>query len=131
MKSLALLVGLLIIAIGVAGIAAPGGLITIDQVALTRTGLLIVAVLRVAIGLVLIRVSRISRAPKTLHVMGIIVVIAGLTTPLFGVDRARAMIDWWLARGPGATRLVGGCVVLLGGFIVYVVAAGRSTPAQA
>jgi len=48
------------------------------------------AALRIALGLVFVLAAPASRAPRTLRVLGVIVIIAGLTTPSFGVAHARA-----------------------------------------
>ena len=49
-----------------------------------------------------------SHAPKTLRILGVVTVVAGIITPLVGVDRAHAIGGWWAdrgqrscARGPG------------------------------
>ena len=126
-KSLALLAGLFMVAIGVVGIITPASLVTLGQFSVTPIGLYVVAALRVCIGLVLVGVSPVSRTPKTLRVFGIIAVVAGLTTPLVGADRAAAILHWWSAQGPAFLRLWAGLPVAFGGFILYVVLAGRRT----
>ena len=125
MKALALLVGLFIVAIGVVGIIAPDSLVRIGQFSVTPTGLYVVAALRVCIGLVLVGVSSASRTPRTLRVFGVIALVAGLGTPLFGVARAGAVLNWWSAQGPAFLRLWAGLPVAFGGFILYVILTGR------
>ena len=121
MKRLAVLVGLVVVAVGIIGIAAPDVLLTIGKYAVTQTGLYIIAILRIAIGLLLIGVSSRSRMPKTLRVVGAVVVIAGISTPFFGVDRARAVLDWESALGPSFIRPLAACLVALGIFLMYAV----------
>ena len=125
MVLLALLVGLFIVAIGMGGIAAPHGLLTAVRFVLTPLGLYLVAALRIVFGVVLILAAPSARAPKVLRLLGFIILVAGLTTPFFGVDRARAMLDWWAARGPAFMRLWAGFAVALGAFVVYAVAPRR------
>jgi hypothetical protein len=55
-----------------------------------------------------------------LRVLGVIVIIAGLVTPWFGVDRSRAVVDWWVSAGPWVMRLVAVVPLVVGGFLVYV-----------
>jgi hypothetical protein len=50
-KTLALLVGATVIALGVVGPVAPGVLVTIGRASVTPVGLYVVAVVRVGIGL--------------------------------------------------------------------------------
>ena len=125
MKSLALFIGVFIITVALVGIIAPYDLVRIGQHAVTPVGLYLVAILRIGIGLVLIGVSRASRAPKTLRVVGAIVLVAGLTTPLFGSDRASAVLNWVSAQRPVFIRLGAGVAFAFGSFIMYAVIAGR------
>jgi hypothetical protein len=81
------------------------------------------------LGLVIMFAAPTSRAPRTLRVLGVIVIIAGLTTPWFGVARARAVLDWSASAGPSVMRLAAGGVMAMGGFLVYVLR--PPTPAQA
>jgi len=121
----ALLVGLFIVAVGMLGVVAPHGLLTAVRSILTPLGLYLVAALRVAIGVVLVLVAPSSRVPKVLRILGVIIFVAGLITPFFGVDRARAMLDWWSAQGAAFMRLWAGLAVAFGAFVVYAVAPRR------
>ena len=121
MKSLALLVGLLILVLGLVGAVAPGVLVTIGQRSVTPAGLYVVAALRVIIGLVLFGASSASRMPRTFRVVGIVVLVAGLTTPFLGVERARAIMNWMLAPGPVVMRLWALVAVAIGSFVIYAV----------
>jgi hypothetical protein len=119
------LVGLFIIAMGILGVVAPYGLLGAVQSILTPLGLYLVAALRVVFGVILVLVAPSSRAPKALRLIGFIILVAGLVTPFFGVDRARAMLDWWMARGPAFMRLWAGLGVAFGVLVVYAVAPHR------
>jgi hypothetical protein len=79
-------------------------------------------------GLVLFFAAPASRMPRTLRVFGGIVCIAGITTPMFGVNRSHAVVNWWAAQGPLFIRLEGLGAAALGGFIIYSMARGP-TPA--
>ena len=125
MVLVALLVGLFIVAIGMFGVAAPHGLLTAVGSILTPFGLYLVAALRIVFGVVLVLAAPSSRAPKVLRLLGFIMLVAGLTTPFFGVDRASAMLDWWAARGPAFMRLWAGFAVAFGALVVYAVAPRR------
>src|SRR2546425_552653 len=107
------------------GIAAPHGLLEVVRSMLTARGLYLVAAVRVVFGVILVLVAPSSRAPRVLRLLGFIILVAGLTTPFFGVDRARAVLDWWSARGPALMRLWAGLAVALGAFVVYAVAPRR------
>ena len=50
--------------------------------------------------------------------LGLIVIIAGLATPWFGVARARAVVNWLASAGPLLMRLDAGVGIAIGGFLV-------------
>lgn len=125
MRFLALLVALLVMLIGIVGVVAPDRLIMAGRYVITPVGLYAIAALRVGIGLVLILVAPTSRAPKTIRAIGAAVLVAGLATPLFGVERARGVADWAAAQGPAVLRGIAGMLFTLGSFIAFAVAPGR------
>jgi hypothetical protein len=127
-KNVAFVVALLILVAGAVGFLVPSGLVWIARHSVTSGAFYIIATVRVAFGLVLISVASVSRAPKTLRVLGYLVLIAGITTALTGlvaIGRARAIIEWWSQQGSGVVRLTGVVVLALGGFVAYVCAPVR------
>jgi hypothetical protein len=129
MRSLALLVALFIMFVGMVGVFKPDSLMTVGRYVVTPVGLYAVAALRVGIGLVLMLVARTSRMPKTLRAFGAVALVAGLVTPLFGVERAWAIFDWEATQGTTLIRVGAGLALAIGGFIAFAVATGRR-PAQ-
>ena len=120
MRLLALVIGALVILVGAVGVAAPDVLLFVGRSVITPGGLYAIAALRIAIGLVFALAAPASRAPRTLRVLGVLVIIAGLVTPWFGVARSLAVLDWWASVGPSLRRLDAGVGMALGGFLVYV-----------
>ena len=128
MKTLAFGVTLVIMAVGAVGVVAPSGLVWVAQHSVTSGAFYVIATVRVAFGLVLISVASVSRAPRTLRVLGYLILIAGITTALTGLvamDRARAIVEWWLQQGSGVVRLTGVVVLAVGGFVAYACAPAR------
>jgi hypothetical protein len=125
MKIAASLVAVFAIVVGVVGIFTPDSLMAIGRYVVTPVGLYVIAALRVVIGLVLMLVAPISRVPRTLRVVGAVVLVAGLATPLFGVERTRAILDWESTQGTALVRVMAGLVLAIGGFIAFAVATGR------
>jgi hypothetical protein len=121
MRPLALLVALFVMLAGVAGIIAPDSLTAIGRYVATPVGLYLIAAFRVVAGLVLMLVAPSSRVPRTLRVVGAIVLVAGLATPLFGVGRTRAILDWESTQGTALIRIGAGLVLAIGGFIAFAV----------
>jgi hypothetical protein len=125
MRVAAFLIALFAIVVGVAGIVTPDSLMTIGRYVATPVGLYVIAAIRVAIGVVLMLVAPTSRMPRTLRVVGAVVLVAGLATPLFGVERTRAILDWESTQGTALVRVMAGLVLAIGGFIAFAVATGR------
>ena len=125
MKTLAFVIGLIIIAVGAFGILAPSGLVWLARHSVTPVELYIIAAFRVAFGLLLISVASASWAPKTLRVFAFIPLVAGIATPLVGVERAPLIIEWWSQRGSGLVRLSAVLLLALGGFVAYACAPSR------
>jgi hypothetical protein len=126
-RSIALFVGFLIFALGFIGIVAPGVLLAFGQCLLTPVGLYMAGALRVLIGVVLLGASCASRLPRTLRVCGMLAVAAGIATPILGVERAHAIMTWWMAQGSVVGRLWAMLAVVFGGVIIHAVGSRRTT----
>jgi hypothetical protein len=125
MRIAALLVALFTIVVGMVGIVSPDNVTTVRRLYFaTPVRLYAASAVRVAMGLVLILVARTSRAPKTLRALGAVMCMQGLAAQLFGLDRARAILEWETMH---AALLRTGAVVALatGSFVAFAVMAGR------
>jgi hypothetical protein len=125
MRSLALLIALFVMVVGLLGVFTPDSLLTFGRSVVTPAGLYAIAAFRIGIGLVLMLVAPNSRAPKTLLTLGAFVFIAGLTTPFFGVERVRAILAWEATQGTALLRVGAGLAFAIGGFIAFAVATRR------
>jgi hypothetical protein len=128
MNALARLVGIAVVVEAVAAMIAPAALLAAGAVFITPLGLIAAAVIRVVIGAVLLGAARRSRFPRALQVLGGIIIIAGLMTPVLGVDRAQAMVQWFASRDAIAMRVAGAGMMVLGAFLFY--AAGPRSDAD-
>jgi hypothetical protein len=120
MRWLGLGIGALVMLASAISFAAPDLRLSLERSVMTPSGLYAIAALRIAIGLVFVLAAPASRAPQTLRVLGLIVIIAGLTTPWFGLARALAVLNWWASAGPLLMRLDACVGMAIGGFLVYV-----------
>ena len=119
MRLLGLVIGVLVIIACAIAVAAPDRLIAFGRSLITPGRLYAIAALRIALGLFFILAARESRAPQLLRALGALVIIAGLTTPWFGVARSLALLDWWSGAGRPFMRLAAGGAMAIGGFLVY------------
>ena len=120
MRLLGLVIGALVIVASAASFAVPNLRLSLEASLMTPAGLYVIATFRIVIGLVLVLAAPASRAPRAIRGLALIVIIAGLTTPWFGVARAQTVVSWLAAAGPLVMRLDAGAGMVLGGFLVYV-----------
>ena len=129
MRSLALVVAGVVVVLGVAGVVIPDIVIATGRHLVSPSGLYAAAAFRVGVGLVLILAARESRAPGILRAIGAVVLVAGVATPFFGVEAARARLDWEAAH-VGVFRVEGAAFVCLGGLIVSALRPDRPITTQ-
>ena len=124
MTPIALLVGWLMVVAGIVGIVSPGALLTVGGHFLTSFGLYAAAAIRIAVGIVLVRAASTSRSRSALRALGFFILLAGVITPFIGVERSRAMVEWWWAQGPAFMRAWAVLALALGAFVVRAVRRG-------
>lgn len=125
MRPLALLFALVIIVIGIVLVVAPDRMLVVMPYAITTTGLYAIGALRVGMGLVLMAVAPTSRSSRALRVLGTVLVVAGLMTPLVGVERTGDVVNWGMTQGPGLRWGVAAILLGVGTFIVFAVTGSR------
>lgn len=114
MTLLALWLSLLVAAVGGLGLVYPAKLLAFVRFFDSRTGLWAAAGFRVIFGTALYQSAPTSHVPQILLVLGPIIVVAGLLTPLIGVARLYRIIQWWEAQGTVFTRVVAGFSLAFG-----------------
>jgi hypothetical protein len=114
------------VAVGIVGILAPSAILTLTGPLLTLTALYVIAAIRIAFGLILLGTAGRSRAPMTLRVLGGFILLAGIVTPIVGVERSREAVAWWSSHGFLFMRATMASAVVLGAFLIWaVVSRGR------
>jgi hypothetical protein len=121
MAFVAIVISLLVAALGLLGIISPPRLLGVVRHIQTPAGLYTVAVIRLIFGAILFLVAPTSRAPDVVRIIGIIAFVAGLITPFFGLERFRRLLNWWSARGPAFIRVWGGFALAFGLWLAYAV----------
>ena len=120
LKVVATLMSLAIAGLGVVGLVAPAVLLEFGRSLLAPPALYWVAAVRVIFGVLLILVATQSRMPRTLRVIGALIVVAGILTPLFGIERIGEVFDWISAQ---ASFLVSVIAILPFGIGLFFVVA--------
>jgi hypothetical protein len=122
-----MIVGLTVAGIGLTGLVAPLVLLDFGRSLLTQNGLYAVAAVRVLLGLLLLFGSRASRMPQTLRVIGGVVILAGVLTPLFGVARSEIIFSWLSTQGAAFVRVIALLAIAFGALVVYASTPRRSS----
>src|SRR3974377_1276690 len=99
MATAAFLLSIPVSALGALGLVSPRRLADFARGFLWSGGLYLAAVIRIVFGAVFVLAAPHSRFPEIVRVVGLLSILAGLLTPILGVDRQRRMLDWWTARG--------------------------------
>ena len=108
--------------LGAVGVLWPETLIEFGRMFATPNGLFLAAGLRIVFGGSLLIAARASRAPTVLRWFGAAILIAGLATPLFGVERARSVLAAMSADGGAWVRVIGAVAIVLGSSFVWALA---------
>ena len=126
MRSAALLVAVFTVVVGIAGLVSPDSVTMVRRLYFaTPVGLYVAGAVRVAMGLVLILSAQVSRAPKTLRVLGAVMCLQALSATLLGPDRARAILEWETMQGTALLRVGAAVALSVGCFLVFAVSGHR------
>ena len=131
MRPLALLVAFVLLAVGTVCAVFPGVMLAAAPYLLTTTGLYVVGALRLGAGVVMLWAAGASRFPRVLRAFGVLFIVAGVATPIFGVDRARGMMELGVAQGQLLLRAAGLVIFSLGAFVAYAVTPSHPGPKSA
>lgn len=125
MKRFAFAIGLLMILLALTGLFWPEALAQVGHYSFTSTGLYVVAIIRLVIGVVLFLAAPASRAPTTLRILGVLVCVAGVAAAIITIERADLLMEWWIGHGIGFIRIAAVVVLAVGSFIAYATAPRR------
>jgi len=122
MRLAALLVALLTIVVGMVGIVSPDSGMTLRRLYYaTPSRFYTVGAVRAAMGLVLILAALTSRWPWALRALGAAMCLQAVAANLFGLDRARAIMEWEAMQGIVLLRMGAAVALATGGFIAFAI----------
>jgi hypothetical protein len=122
MKAIALIIALLIVSLGLTGVFWPEGLMQLAVYSFTATGMYVVAAIRLALGVLLMVTASATRTPKTVRVIGFLILLAGIGALFIPASTAQSL----LARGPGTLRIAACFPLVAGTFIAWTTVSRRS-----
>jgi hypothetical protein len=126
LKLLATVVCLVMAALGVVGVMAPNLLLELAHILLLPPAIYWVAVIRVAFGVLLFLVAPASRLPRTLRVVGAVIVAAGLVTPLLPTSALEHAVTWFTGQGTNLFRIFAVAPIVIGALLAYAVNPSRA-----
>jgi hypothetical protein len=125
MKAIALLIALLMVSLGLTGVVWPEGVMHLASYSVTASGIYIVAAVRIVLGALLFFAAAATRTPKTIRVIGLIILVAGIVTALIPVERVQGLKDWLLAHGPNTLRIAACFPLAMGVFLAWTTISRR------
>jgi hypothetical protein len=121
MTLVALVICLLTAAFGTLGIVSPSRLLGVVRSIQTPIGLYFAAGLRVLLGVALLFAAPPSRAPGLIYIVGVFIIVIGVITPFFGLERFRRLVDWWSVQGSAFVRGWAVLALLFGLSLAYAI----------
>ena len=123
MTAIAICFSVFVIALGIVGLVSPSRLLAFDAYFQKPPGLYAAAVIRLVVGVALFAAAPESRAPGTLQILGIVIIMAGFITIVLGFKRFRHIAGWWSTQGPATVRTGAGVAVAFGLLLAYALLA--------
>jgi hypothetical protein len=125
MKPFAFVMAILAMLMALIGLVRPDVITSFGRYSFSPAGLYVVAVVRLAIGLIFFFGAHGSRAPRTVRIIGVMICVAGVALAVFTLERGDTLSEWWSIHGPGFIRGAAPFVFALGAFIAYATAPRR------
>ena len=90
-----------------------------QKIPITTTIRVIGFVIRTIWGIIMILVAGSTRFPQTIYIIGILLIVAGVTALLMGNAKLKSLKDWFLLQNVTSIRIGGIAGILFGGFLIY------------
>ena len=86
-----------------------------------KRGMWIATAIRAVLALGLLAAASESKAPALLQILGLLILIIAILTPIFGVNRHGLIIEWWLARKRTVEIMCGAAAFVFGIGLIYLI----------
>jgi hypothetical protein len=113
------LIGWIIVAIGLLGVARPHLMPTAVLGWPPELLLYVTVGTRIVLGLLLFFAAPSCRLPRFTRVIGVIAVLSGIVSALIGASRLELIVQWIATKPSGIIRLLYTLDIVLGAFLAY------------
>jgi hypothetical protein len=120
MTSLVAILGVLIVLLGLTGLAQPPRFRAMFTAMDSRTRFVLAIGIRLATGALLWWLADELRHPHVMRILAVIAVVAAVVILLFGRKRLDQLIGWWLDKPDGVLRISALFAAAFGGYLVFV-----------
>ena len=110
------------VSLGLLGLVAPESFVALVGFMQDPPWAYLAAVNRFVVGAFLFHVAPTSRSPLAVRLLGAVIAVGGLLTPLFGIWGGHAILSWWSSGGPALVRACAAVSVAFGAFILHSIA---------
>ena len=122
MTILIAVLGVLIILLGVVGLAQPDRFRALFTTMDSRTRFVLAIGIRLAMAGLLWWLADDLRHPHVMRILALIALLAAIALAIMGPARLDRLIEWWLSRSDGVLRVSALLAAVFGAFLVYVAA---------
>ena len=117
MRNVVLLIAALLIALGLTGVLYPEGLTGLVKYSFSPTGMIVVGIARIVVGLVLFLGARGSSIANAVRVIAALIIVAGIAGLFLSPERAQSLSSSFLENGPDRLRIIACFPLAVGLFI--------------
>lgn len=117
MRAVVSVVGAVLLGIGFFVLVAPNELRKVMRIFLIRRWLPLASALRIVIGALFVVAAPDTRAPVFILVVGVVLILAGITLPALGAHRTERFAEWWLGRPNAVIRFWALAAMVFGAFV--------------
>src|SRR3982751_2840830 len=100
MRKVVLLIAALLVALGLTGVLYPEGLTDLVKYSFSPTGIIVVGIARIIVGLVLFLAARGSSIANAVRVIAALIIVAGIAGLFLSPERAQSLSSSFLENGP-------------------------------
>jgi uncharacterized protein YjeT (DUF2065 family) len=117
MRMIVLVIAALLIALGLTGVLYPEGLTGLLKYSFSPTGIIVVGIARIVVGVLLFLAARGSSIANTVRVIAALIVVAGIAGLFLSPERAQSLASSFLENGPDRLRIIACLPLAVGLFI--------------